>query len=108
MTVIAASNYPFPKHPLDDPDVPSLGHLHLDCHHRADRLFRRHPHSRAGGCKAAWVILVMVLPFLGVLVYLIVYPAWMAERGGNAAAASQAQFDDPCARPPARAVPRAK
>jgi uncharacterized membrane protein YcjF (UPF0283 family) len=55
-------------------------------------LFRRHDVS--GWAKAAWVIFVIVLPFIGVLAYLIFNHAGMAERSGKEAAASQAQFDD--------------
>ena len=39
-------------------------------------------------------LFVIVLPFLGVLTYLILNHAGMAERGNKEAAASQAQFDD--------------
>jgi uncharacterized membrane protein YcjF (UPF0283 family) len=55
-------------------------------------LFRRHDISGWG--KAAWVIFVIVLPFLGVLAYLIVYHTGMAERNEKSAKQSQAQFDD--------------
>ena len=55
-------------------------------------LFRRHDTSGWG--KAAWVIFVIVLPFLGVLCYLIVNHTGMAERSQKNAQASQAQFDD--------------
>jgi uncharacterized membrane protein YcjF (UPF0283 family) len=55
-------------------------------------LFRRRDVS--GWAKAAWVVLVIVLPFLGVLAYLIFNHDGMAERSGKEAAASQAQFDD--------------
>jgi Short C-terminal domain/Phospholipase_D-nuclease N-terminal len=55
-------------------------------------LFRRRDLS--GWAKAAWVIFVIVLPFLGVLVYLIFNHDGMADRTGKDAAASQAQFDD--------------
>jgi uncharacterized membrane protein YhaH (DUF805 family) len=55
-------------------------------------IFRRRDLS--GWAKAAWVIFVIVVPFLGVLVYLLVYHDGMAERSGKEAAASQAQFDD--------------
>ncbi len=55
-------------------------------------LFRRRDIS--GWAKAAWVIFVIVLPFLGVLIYLIAYHDGMAERSGKEAEASQAQFDD--------------
>ena len=34
----------------------------------------------SGWGKAGWVVLIIVLPFLGVLIYLIVYSAGMAER----------------------------
>jgi hypothetical protein len=55
-------------------------------------LFRRR--DIGGWAKALWVVFVIVLPFLGVLIYLIAYHDGMAERSGNEAAASQAQFDD--------------
>jgi hypothetical protein len=55
-------------------------------------LFRRTDVSGMG--KAAWVVFVIVLPFLGVLAYLIVNHEGMAERSSKEAEASQAQFDD--------------
>jgi hypothetical protein len=55
-------------------------------------LFRRHDMSGWG--KALWVIFVIILPFLGVLIYLIAYHDGMAERGQKQAQASQQQFDD--------------
>ena len=55
-------------------------------------LFRRHDTS--GWKKAAWVVLLIVLPFLGVLFYLINNSQGMAERSAKAAQASQAQFND--------------
>jgi hypothetical protein len=55
-------------------------------------LFRRRDLS--GWAKALWVVFVIVLPFLGVLVYLLLYHDGMADRSGQDAAASQAQFDD--------------
>jgi hypothetical protein len=33
-----------------------------------------------GWAKAGWVVLIIVLPFIGVLIYLIAYSAGMAER----------------------------
>jgi phospholipase D-like protein/putative oligomerization/nucleic acid binding protein len=55
-------------------------------------LFRRHDTS--GGMKALWVVFVIVLPFLGVLIYLIANGSGMAERNMKQAQASQAQMDD--------------
>jgi hypothetical protein len=55
-------------------------------------LFRRRDLS--GWAKALWVVFVIVLPFLGVLVYLLIYHDGMAERNNKDAEASQAQFDD--------------
>lgn len=54
-------------------------------------LFRRH--DIGGGTKTLWVIFVLVLPFLGVFVYLITQGRHMAERGQADAEAAQAQFD---------------
>ena len=55
-------------------------------------LFRRHDIS--GWAKAAWVIFVVVLPWVGVLAYLIFNHDGMAERSGKEAATAQSQFDD--------------
>ena len=55
-------------------------------------VFRRHDISGWG--KAAWVVFVVILPWLGVLVYLIVNHDGMAERRTKEAKAAQAQFDD--------------
>ena len=69
-------------------------------------LFRRHDVS--GWAKAAWVILVIILPFLGVLIYLIVNHSGMAERSNKEAAASQAQLDDYVRRTAGTAGPAAE
>ena len=55
-------------------------------------IFRRHDLS--GWAKAAWVIFIVILPWIGVLVYLIVNHAGMTERSTKEARASQAQFDE--------------
>jgi putative oligomerization/nucleic acid binding protein/phospholipase D-like protein len=55
-------------------------------------LFRRHDIS--GWVKAAWIIFVIVLPFLGVLVYLIAESKGMAERNVKDVQQAQAQTDD--------------
>jgi Short C-terminal domain len=55
-------------------------------------IFRRHDIS--GWVKALWVIFIVILPWIGVLVYLIVNHAGMAHRRANEAQAAQAQFDD--------------
>jgi putative oligomerization/nucleic acid binding protein/phospholipase D-like protein len=55
-------------------------------------LFRRHDISGWG--KAGWTLFVIVLPFLGVLVYLIAQGQHMAERKAADVKASQAAFDD--------------
>ena len=48
----------------------------------------------SGWAKAAWSVFVIVLPFLGVLIYLIANSDGMAERKLGQAQAQQAQFDD--------------
>jgi hypothetical protein len=55
-------------------------------------LFRRRDLSGWG--KAGWIIFVIVLPYLGVLVYLIANHDGMAERSAKEAQATQTQFDD--------------
>ena len=55
-------------------------------------VFRRHDLS--GWAKAAWTLLVVILPWLGVLIYLIVNHQGMADRRYREAATAQAQLDD--------------
>jgi hypothetical protein len=55
-------------------------------------VFRRHDISGWG--KAAWVVFVVIVPWIGVLAYLIVNHDGMAERRMKEAQAAQSQFDD--------------
>ena len=55
-------------------------------------VFRRRDISGWG--KAAWIVFLIVLPFLGVLVYMIAQHDGMAQRSADAAQAQKAQFDD--------------
>ncbi len=48
----------------------------------------------SGWGKAFWVIFIIILPFLGVLIYLIAYHNGMADRQNKDAQKAQAQFDD--------------
>jgi Short C-terminal domain/Phospholipase_D-nuclease N-terminal len=54
-------------------------------------IFRRHDLS--GWAKAAWLIFAIVLPFLGVFVYLITQNVGMTERNLERARAQRDQFD---------------
>jgi Phospholipase_D-nuclease N-terminal/Short C-terminal domain len=54
-------------------------------------IFRRRDMSGWG--KAAWIVLIVVLPWLGVLIYLIANHDGMAERSEKQHRAAQAQFD---------------
>jgi hypothetical protein len=54
-------------------------------------LFRRHDIS--GWAKAGWMLFAIVLPFLGVLVYLGTQGEGIAERSAKQAQAAQSQFD---------------
>jgi ABC-type multidrug transport system fused ATPase/permease subunit len=47
-----------------------------------------------GWAKALWVIFVIILPFLGVFVYLIARGSKMQERAAQEAAQQQKAFDD--------------
>ena len=51
-------------------------------------------HDTSGWGKAAWVVFVIVLPFLGVLIYLIANGKGMTERKQQQSQASRAEFDD--------------
>jgi len=55
-------------------------------------IFRRHDLS--GGGKALWLIFVILLPFLGVFVYLIAQNEGMTARDLERTQASRQQFDD--------------
>ena len=47
-----------------------------------------------GGAKALWVIFIIILPFLGIFVYLIARGGKMHERAEQAAQQQQKAFDD--------------
>jgi hypothetical protein len=55
-------------------------------------IFRRH--DIGGGAKTLWLIFVIILPFLGVFIYLIAESKGIAERNQARAEASQRQFND--------------
>ena len=55
-------------------------------------LFSRHDVS--GWAKAGWTIFVIILPFLGIFVYLISQGKGMGERAQQRAQAQQTQMDD--------------
>ena len=55
-------------------------------------VFRRRDMS--GGAKAGWTVFLIVLPFLGALIYLISNHDGMAERRLDDVRVAQAQFDD--------------
>jgi hypothetical protein len=50
-------------------------------------------HGTSGAAKAGWTILVILLPYLGVLIYLIARGGGMAERAMARAQAQKADFD---------------
>jgi len=54
-------------------------------------VFRR---DMSGWVKAAWCAFMIVLPFLGVFIYLIAHGKGMTERRVRDAQVSQANFDD--------------
>jgi len=51
-------------------------------------------HDMGGLAKALWVIFIIILPFLGVFVYLIARGGKMHERAAQDAANQQKAFDD--------------
>ena len=50
-------------------------------------------HDLGGGAKALWVFFIIILPFLGVLIYLIARGGKMHERAAEQAAQQQQAFD---------------
>ena len=55
-------------------------------------VFRRDDLSGLG--KTGWIVFVILVPFLGVFIYLITQNNGMTERSMNQARAQRAQFDD--------------
>lgn len=55
-------------------------------------IFRRH--DIGGGAKAGWLLLVLIVPFLGVLIYVIANGKEMAERNVRGQQVAQAQTDE--------------
>ena len=55
-------------------------------------IFRRHDISGWG--KAAWLIFVIILPFLGVFIYLIAQNDGITQRNLERARAQQSSFDE--------------
>ena len=55
-------------------------------------IFRRN--DIGGGGKVLWLIFVIIVPFLGVFIYLVAENKGMTERSIERAQASQQQFDD--------------
>jgi len=55
-------------------------------------IFRRH--DLGGGGKAVWILFVLLLPFLGVFVYLISQGGEMAQRDMERSQATQEQYAD--------------
>ena len=55
-------------------------------------LFRRRDIS--GWAKAGWIILIVILPWIGVLIYLIANHNGMADRSEKQSEAARAQFDE--------------
>jgi ABC-type multidrug transport system fused ATPase/permease subunit len=54
-------------------------------------VFRRH--DIGGGKKTLWIIFVIILPFLGVFIYIITNNDGMTQRNLERARSQQAQFD---------------
>jgi hypothetical protein len=55
-------------------------------------LFSRHDLS--GWAKAGWTIFVIIVPYLGIFIYLIASGKGMGERAAQRAQAQQSQVDD--------------
>ncbi len=51
-------------------------------------------HEMSGWGKAAWILLLVIFPLIGCLIYVIVRGPSMAQRSAKQAADAQAQFDD--------------
>ena len=92
MTVLAASNYPFLDVFWDILIFFAwVIYIWIAITVLID-VFRRRDTS--GWAKAGWVIFVVVVPYIGVLAYLIFNHDGMAERSAKQASAKQAQTDE--------------
>ena len=92
MTVLAASNYPFLDVFWDILIFFAwVIYIWIAITVLVD-VFRRRDIS--GWAKAAWVIFVIVLPYIGVLAYLIFNHDGMADRSAKQSSATQAQVDE--------------
>ena len=92
MTVLAASNYPFLNVFWDILIFFAwVIYIWIAITVLID-VFRRRDIS--GWAKAAWVIFVVVVPYIGVLAYLIFNHDGMAERSAKQGSAAQAQVDE--------------
>ena len=69
-------------------------------------LFSRH--DRSGWYKAIWMIFLILMPFLGVLIYLIANGQGMGERHVDARVPSRRSSTTTCSRSPPPAAPRAR
>ena len=54
-------------------------------------LFR--DHELGGGAKALWVLFILILPFLGILLYLVIRGGGMAERAMKSQQEAQKQMN---------------
>lgn len=54
-------------------------------------IFRRH--DMGGFLKAIWIVVIIITPYFGILVYLIVYHRGMSERSAKSVQANQEAFD---------------
>jgi Short C-terminal domain/Phospholipase_D-nuclease N-terminal len=91
MLTVASSSYPFLKVLWDILIITAwIIYIWLAITVFID-LFRRRDIS--GWAKAFWVIFVVILPWIGVLVYLIAYHDGMATRNEKESQAAQAAFD---------------
>ena len=50
-------------------------------------------HELSGWAKALWILLLIIFPLIGSLIYIIVRGPGMAERRANEASAAKADFD---------------
>ena len=92
MTVLAASNYPFLDVFWDILIFFAwVIYIWIAITVLID-VFRRRDTS--GWAKAAWVIFVVVVPYIGVLAYLIFNHDGMADRSAKQASTAQAQTDE--------------
>ena len=88
-----ATGLPVPRPDVDDGHLLRLDPVVLAPVHRCSRTSSAR-HDLSGLGKTGWIVFAILLPFLGVFIYLITQNVGMTERNLQRARAERDRFDD--------------